>query len=787
MQKSNGVLKSKASVSGQEKIAQALHGIPLRRVLVLAVLSIALSILLMPRLSFFHPIFSVGSVATKDLKAERDFLVEDKGATEQSRNEAARNTEPVFDYDIEAAAAVSSRLSTAFAAMTETYEHINRLRNSNAFFNHQEIVKRGREDAERALGTRFSEREFDFFSRSLFSDEFRDQLIKFTYTAYRAHIVSHEDFLKLEKAREIIIRDIKTQVEDQKIDLTSVVDMNELPEYLGRLSATSLNIEAGAEYKQIFPSLMVKLLQPNLTFNKSATEQRKQITLERVKPVFFKVNKDELLVRAGHPVTPGELAKLEAYYSDPGGGYWFRSTKLLGTILIIALISLILFFFARELDKSFGRADRDILFFGAAILAQVLMVRAGIFIGNSVNNAFGFIQTEAMFYAIPFAFASILTATFYSRSTVLIFTLYSSFLITFLFEAKISFMVLSLLGGIGAASHMVYFKQRSLYLKAGLFAGLINIMFISCLNISDGSLFSMSSLTKNLMGFFGGALSGIMVAGIAPLFESVFGYTTDIRLLELANLNQPILQRMIVESPGTYHHSIIVASLAEAAAEAINANPLVAKVSAYYHDIGKMNKPLYFIENQQSFKNKHDKLSPKMSSLIIISHVKDGCEMARKHNLGKVITDIIQQHHGTGLVSYFYEKAQKDKDPSVRSIPETEFRYPGPKPQTKEAGIVLLADIVEASSRTLSDPTPSRIKNLVQSRIKSVFMDGQLDECELTLSDLNRISEIFSRTLSGIFHQRIDYLDSTTSREANRRENHAGPDQKQAEKAKGRH
>ena len=288
------------------------------------------------------------------------------------------------------------------------------------------------------------------------------------------------------------------------------------------------------------------------------------------------------------------------------------------------------------------------------------------------------------------------------------------------------------------------------------------------------------------MGFAGGILSGVMVAGIAPLFESVFGYTTDIRLLELANLNQPIMQRMIVEAPGTYHHSIIVASLVEAAAEAVQANPLIAKVSAYYHDIGKMNKPLYFIENQQAFKNKHDKLSPKMSSLIIINHVKDGCELAKQYNLGKVITDIIRQHHGTSVVSYFYEKAQKDKDPSVRLIPETEFRYPGPRPQTREAGIVLLGDIVEASSRTLSDPTPSRIKNLVQNRIKSAFLDGQLDECDLTLSDLNKIAEVFSRTLSGIFHHRVDYPES--SREAGKsRDNNAGPDQKQTEKTKARH
>ncbi len=784
MQKSNGVLKSKASLSRKERLLKALETIPLRKAMMLVLLSVALSILLMPRITFFHPIYSVGSIATKDVKADRDFLVEDRISTEQARLEAARNTEPVFDYDLEVPGTISSKVTSAFMIMSETYDHINRLKSSNTYFNAQDFVQRAREDAQRALGFRFSDREFDFFSRSLFAPEFQDRIIKFVYAAYRAHIVSHEDFLKLERTRAIVIRDVKTQVENEKIDLSSIVDMEELMPYLDRLGAASLS-GAPTDDREIVLSLTAKLVQPNLTFNRSATERRKQAAIERIKPVFFKVQKDEFLVRAGQQVTPADVDKLESYYSGPSGGDVVRSTTILGTILIVALMSLILYNTAKGLDKNFGRTDKDALFFGALILGQTALVRAGIFIGNSVNSAFGFFQTEALFFAIPFAMGSILTATFFNRNTAFIFAVYSSFLTAFLFESKMLFLVFSLLGGVVAAMHMAYFKQRSFFIKAGIFAGLINMIVIAGFNIAESNLFSIASVIKIIMGFTGGVFSGVMVAGIAPLFESIFGYTTDIRLLELANLNQPIMQRMIVESPGTYHHSIVVASLVEAAAEAVHANPLIAKVSAYYHDIGKMNKPLYFIENQQAFKNKHDKLSPKMSSLIIINHVKDGCELANQHNLGKVITDIIRQHHGTSVVSYFYEKAQKDKDPSVRLIPETEFRYPGPKPQTREAGIVLLGDIVEASSRTLSDPTPSRIKNLVQSRIKSAFLDGQLDECDLTLSDLNKIAEVFSRTLSGIFHHRIDYPES--SREAGKSRENNGPDQKQAEKSKARH
>ncbi|MBW2631172.1 MAG: HDIG domain-containing protein [Deltaproteobacteria bacterium] len=280
---------------------------------------------------------------------------------------------------------------------------------------------------------------------------------------------------------------------------------------------------------------------------------------------------------------------------------------------------------------------------------------------------------------------------------------------------------------------------------------------IVCLSLLSGNLFVIETPLNLAMGLAGGILSGFIVSGLVPLFESLFGYTTDIKLLELANLNQPIFQELLMVAPGTYHHSVIVASLVEAAAEEIGANSLLAKVSAYYHDIGKMKKPQYFIENQPSWKNRHDDLSPQMSSLVITSHVKDGCELAKKHNLGKAIEDIIKQHHGTGLVRYFYEKAKEDSKVSGQSVQENDFRYPGPKPQNKEAGLVLLGDIVEASSRTLTNPTPARIRNLVNSRIKQVMEEGQFDESDLTFRDLKKIAETFTRILTGIFHSRVEY------------------------------
>ncbi|MBW1801530.1 MAG: HDIG domain-containing protein, partial [Deltaproteobacteria bacterium] len=281
----------------------------------------------------------------------------------------------------------------------------------------------------------------------------------------------------------------------------------------------------------------------------------------------------------------------------------------------------------------------------------------------------------------------------------------------------------------------------------------------------NSSFYSIQSAIAASSGFVGGLLAGVIATGILPLIEMSFGSTTDIKLLELANLDQPLLRDLMVQAPGTYHHSVITSNMVEATAKAVNANPLLARVSAYYHDIGKMKKPLYFIENQMGGENKHEKLAPSMSSLILISHVKDGVELARENKIGREIIDIIQQHHGTSLISFFYQKAKDRmvvKGGKATDIKEEDFRYPGPKPQTKEAGLVMLADMVEAAARSLVDPAPARIQGLVQKIINKVFSDGQLDECELTLKDLHEIAKSFNKTLSGIFHQRVEYPEMVT-------------------------
>ena len=255
-------------------------------------------------------------------------------------------------------------------------------------------------------------------------------------------------------------------------------------------------------------------------------------------------------------------------------------------------------------------------------------------------------------------------------------------------------------------------------------------------------------------GLMNGFLSPIFAYGLIMIFEYLFNMTTDMTLLELSDLNHPVLRQLALQAPGTFHHSLMVGNLAEAAAEAIGGYGLLARVGAYYHDIGKMEKPEYFVENQARGRNPQERLTPTMSALVLLNHVRRGSEMARELRLPQVVEAFIHQHHGTSLMTYFYQKAIEQRKENVA---DTEFRYPGPRPQTKETAVVMLADAVEATSRTLKDPSPNRIRQIVDHIVDERFRSGELDASPLTLQDLSKISDAFYKILNGLFHRRIEY------------------------------
>lgn len=305
-------------------------------------------------------------------------------------------------------------------------------------------------------------------------------------------------------------------------------------------------------------------------------------------------------------------------------------------------------------------------------------------------------------------------------------------------------------------------RSRSAYLTAGLNVALVSLLFVFLSLLIEATLVPHEIVAKLAGSIFGGLLAAFLAAGLTPVIEYLGGYATDMRLIEMATLDHPLLKELSIQAPGTWNHSMVMGMMVESGAEAIGANSIVCRVGAYFHDSGKMKKPLYFVENQAPGENRHDKLSPSMSALIIRSHVKDGIELARKYKVPGIIEDMIPQHHGTSLIEYFYEKSRKEAEEAgedPESIDPTLYRYPGPKPQTKEAGLLMLADGIEAAARTLPDPSHDRIQGMVQKMINKVFSSGELNECELTLRDLHNIAKCFTRVLAGIYHQRVAYAE----------------------------
>lgn len=349
------------------------------------------------------------------------------------------------------------------------------------------------------------------------------------------------------------------------------------------------------------------------------------------------------------------------------------------------------------------------------------------------------------------------------------------------------FVVMSLICGFIAVFVTLQVRRRSRLIRAGVSIGLATWVLAFTFGLigpiewppaaTDWRAVGLQSLVAVGVGI----LTAMLVSGLLPMLESLFGITTDISWLEMADLNHPLLKRMTIEAPGTYHHSLVVANLAESAAEEVGANPTICRVSAYFHDIGKLVKPGYFTENMHSGENPHDNLAPTMSALIIISHVKEGVDLALKHKLNQEIVDAIQQHHGTSLVGYFHKRAldqQKDaklggkimnlRDEDIPDVAEDSFRYPGPRPQTKEIAILSLADAVESASRSLEKPTPQRIEQLISDIIRSRVNDGQLDECDLTLQDLKAIGTKFGFTLRSMMHTRVAYEKDDDGKEPDR-------------------
>ncbi|MBN8548536.1 MAG: HDIG domain-containing protein [Deltaproteobacteria bacterium] len=424
--------------------------------------------------------------------------------------------------------------------------------------------------------------------------------------------------------------------------------------------------------------------------------------------------------------------------------------------------------FATVSYRAYRPSFRDLMALTLLIFGSMLIIWLGKVLGFSLTTssfAAGYlhdVSPASWNFMIPFAAASLVLQAILGLHYALVCSLSLAFIVGIYTPGEPILIPYVIATSLVAALSLSRFRSRSAYLRAGLNISLVALPFTLCSIITDGQIVTVDAAVRIIGALASGVLCAFIASGVTPLFEYFGGYVTDLRLIEMATLDHPLLKELSIQAPGTWNHSMVMGMMVESAADAVGANPVIARVGAYFHDIGKMKKPLYFVENQSPNENRHDKLSTSMSALIIRSHVKDGIELARKQRVPAIIEDMIPQHHGTSVIEYFYDKACAEAEANgldVSTVDISLYTYPGPKPQTREAGILMLADGIEAASRTLSEPTLDRIQGLVQKMINKVFASGQLEESELTLRDLHHVAKSFTRVLSGIYHQRIAYAE----------------------------
>jgi hypothetical protein len=708
-------------------------------------MAILLTLLLSPNLTLRLREYKVGDIATKEIKSNQVLLVEDEKSTQEKRSEAERSVPPVYDYDPSVLSDAENRIRSVFASLSASFKEREKGIDQN-------VLRKKEWDS--SLDVPLTQREWRALEKERFNPAVGETALKWIAPILKKGILNDKELLDSEAEKGIVIRNIVTREDRRPFPPFSFLDLKEAKAKL-RAQANLTSPALGKELSAIALKIADHSLRPNLTFNKDETHDRKIKAREKVNPVYFQIKRGEVILRAGDRIREEHLPIIHALRKAQEKSHLL--IMLIGMGFLTFLILASLYQFSTQNIRKIAPSQKDLLFFATTLVGVIALLKLFQLSTDVLGGEFLSIPSSSYMYLFPIATGAMLVRIVLNSEVAIVFSLLASYFSAALMGNQLFYFIFAFVGSVIGAHKVAQCEQRTILIKAGITVGGINVLLILSYNLISGNPFRMTLLSDMVMGLLGGLLASVLVLGIVPIVEIVFGYTTDIKLLELANMDHPLLKDLILQAPGTYHHSIIVGSLVEAAAKSIAANPLLARVSAYYHDIGKLKKPLYFIENAGPEDNRHDHLAPTMSSLILISHVKDGVEMARENHLGERIGHIIQQHHGTSLTSFFYKKAKEKENPEMESVNEKDFRYPGPKPQTKEAGIVMLADSVEAASRALTDPTPSRIKSLVQRVTNNIFLDGQMEECELTLKELQRIQESFNRILTAFFHQRVDY------------------------------
>ena len=721
------------------------------------------------------------STSPTGFKAGRDYQLVNQALTEQRRQEARSAVRPVYDYNPALVGELRASIHEAFAGMRDFLAHLERESAQNTpgtspLDQESNATKKKRRpeaasvDDELLASRLWAERRS--FERKLFPMEDEDfqalvaarfplkaelAAISLIERAYHAPVATLRDELSQWGGQGITVRSLGGGGEQVSSVAPPIVnDVQETKAELDRFASIPgyFLSDSPTALRRAVLRLVKRQIRPTLTVNIAETEARRSAASAAVKDVLIQVRKGQKVISDGELIDESHLAIFDAMraHSDRRGFFEIQ----LGGAGLIALLVASAYAFHRAAFRRFRPSRKDALLLASLLIATLWLIRSAVTGADALHDKFSRIPAEALYYAIPVAAGAMLVRFLVNQELALFFAIVLAALAGIMLGNSLPFGVQALVSSLIGADRVARARDRVGILKAGLAVGLISIPTVLLFALAEGKGLSSEALITAGFSFAGNAIAiPLILLALTPLIEAAFGYASNIKLLELANLNHPALKELIVQAPGTYHHSIILGSLVEAAAEAIGANPLLARSCAYYHDIGKGRNPLYFGENQRG-ENRHDALAPAMSAVIIKRHVTEGMEMARQYKLPKLVADAIPQHHGTRLVEYFHQKALKEQQGKENPSPidEALYRYPGPKPQFPEAALVMLADAVEASSKSLADPSAENLKAAVDEWINQIFSEGQLDECDLTLRELNLIAGAFVRTLDGIYRAR---------------------------------
>ncbi len=710
---------------------------------------VAIVALLVARISFTRlPPYQVGEMAHEDFVTSADLTIANQDLTRLEQDKAASQVPIVFDYD-------PNVLKNILNQFHDYWEQSRGILASPA----PPAQKRPAlmQQFQKEFGEPPSPQLLATLRARRFDAGIELQMANILGAILRAGVVNHTGVISQGPlTNKVVLRNIDTNSETVLSNSTPVRSLTQAREQCRDQLLQSRILPRNA--LEDFCGDIENLITINGLYNQHDTMERRAAAVERVRSVLIQIPARTAIIRAGEPVTAEAVQALNALRQRESRRR--RPAYFMGLYLAVLLFFFFIWRFILQRSRSEISVRRQFLLISMTVVVMLILTRLLLFTAEMVSENFSYAPFNDPFsskFAIPYAAGAMLVTLLLDANVGMIFAVFFSLFVGYV--ARTPFLAIySLVSSMAAIYAVRQYQDRNAILKASLIVGLTNFLIV----LGLGLLEARPGDWRTLFFDFGNTLvGGFFVAGcvslLLPMFESLFDICTDVRLLELSNLNLPVLRRLAAEAPGTYHHSILVGILAEAAAEAIGANSLLARVACLYHDIGKMVKPAYYIENSREATQRHEQLAPSMSSLVIIDHVKEGMELAKQIHLPRRVLDIIPQHHGTSLVTYFYHKAIKEPEADEVGITEEQFRYPGPRPKSKEAALIMLADSIEAASRTVDDPNPKKLQNVVDRIVERFMGDHQLDDSMLTLSEISSAKQAFTKALAGIYHQRIAY------------------------------